>query len=224
MVAKVRDLLSLPQSRRLCGAKKKWFAFSKLNIDSKDIISRLAAQPQPQMTDLSLFQTKIYELRGVKVMLDFDLALLYEVETRSLKQSVRRNEYRFPDDFMFQLTKPEWQELITNCDKLPESIKFSPQTPFAFREQGVAMLSTVLKSKKAVETNIAIMRAFVEVRKAISLQSNLSEQIMALKNNLEQRLGEHDVQLMEIYAVMEQFIDEKTEQKNWENRKKLGYK
>jgi hypothetical protein len=195
-----------------------------LNIDSKDIISRLAAQPQPQMTDLSLFQTKIYELRGVKVMLDFDLALLYEVETRSLKQSVRRNEYRFPDDFMFQLTKPEWQELITNCDKLPESIKFSPQTPFAFREQGVAMLSTVLKSKKAVETNIAIMRAFVEVRKAISLQSNLSEQIMALKNNLEQRLGEHDVQLMEIYAVMEQFIDEKTEQKNWENRKKLGYK
>ena len=68
------------------------------------------------------------------------------------------------------------------------------------------------------------MRAFVEIRKVISLQSHLSEQIMALKNDLEQRLGEHDVQLMEIYAVMEQFIDEKTEQKNWENRKKLGYK
>jgi hypothetical protein len=86
------------------------------------------------------------------------------------------------------------------------------------------MLSTVLKSKKAVETNIAIMRAFVEIRKTISLQSQLSEQIMALKNDLEQRLGEHDVQLMEIYTVMEQFLDEKTEQKNWENRKKLGYK
>jgi hypothetical protein len=111
--------------------------------------------------DLSVFQTKIYEFRGVKVMLDFDLALLYELETRSLKQSVRRNNYRFPDDFMFQLKKMEWQELITNCDKLPESIKFSPQTPFAFSEQGVAMLSSVLKSKKAVETNIAIMRAFV---------------------------------------------------------------
>lgn len=86
------------------------------------------------------------------------------------------------------------------------------------------MLSTVLKSKKAVETNIAIMRAFVEIRKAISLQSALSQQIMELKNDLEQRLGEHDVQLMEIYTVMEQFLDEKTEQKNWENRKKLGYK
>lgn len=79
------------------------------------------------------------------------------------------------------------------------------------------MLSTVLKSKKAVETNIAIMRAFVEIRKTISLQSHLSEQIMELKNDLEQRLGEHDVQLMEIYTVMDQFIEEKTEQKKWEN-------
>ena len=174
--------------------------------------------------DLSIFQSKIYELRGVKVMLDYDLALLYEVETRVLKQAVRRNEYRFPDDFMFQLNKVEWQELITNCDKLPESIKFSPQTPFAFSEQGVAMLSSVLKSRKAVETNIAIMRAFIAIRKTITLQSNLSQQIMELKNDLEQRLGEHDVQLMEIYTVMDQFLQEKTEQKNWENRKKLGYK
>ena len=174
--------------------------------------------------DLSVFQSKIYEFRGVKVMLDFDLALFYEVEIRSLKQSVRRNNYRFPDDFMFQLNKMEWQELITNCDKLPESIKFSPQTPFAFSEQGVAMLSSVLKSKKAVETNIAIMRAFIEIRKTISLQSALSQQIMELKNDLEQRLGEHDVQLMEIYTVMEQFLDDKTERKKWENRKKLGYK
>ena len=101
---------------------------------------------------------------------------------------------------------------------------FSPQTPFAFSEQGVAMLSSVLKSKKAVETNIAIMRAFIEIRKTISLQSALSQQIMELKNDLEQRLGEHDVQLMEIYTVMEQFLDDKTERKKWENRKKLGYK
>ncbi len=86
------------------------------------------------------------------------------------------------------------------------------------------MLSTVLKSKKAVETNIAIMRAFVEIRKTISLQSTISQQIMELKNDLEQRLGEHDVQLMEIYTAMEQFLDKKTEQKNWENRKRLGYK
>ena len=86
------------------------------------------------------------------------------------------------------------------------------------------MLSTVLKSKKTVETNIAIMRAFVEIRKTISFQSTISQQIMELKNDQEKRLGEHDVQLMEIYTVMEQFLDEKTEQKNWENRKRLGYK
>ncbi len=124
----------------------------------------------------------------------------------------------------FQLNKIEWQELITNCDNLPESIKFSPRTPFAFSEQGVAMLSTVLKSKKAVETNIAIMRAFIAIRKTIAINSNISQQIMELKNDLEQRLGEHDVQLMEIYTVMDQFIEEKTEQKDWENRKRLGYK
>lgn len=174
--------------------------------------------------DLSILQSKIHAIRGEKVMLDFDLAILYEVETRALKQAVRRNEYRFPDDFMFQLTKVEWQEVITNCDNLPESIKFSPQPPFAFSEQGVAMLSSILKSRKAVETNIAIMRAFVEIRKTITLQSTISQQIMELKNDLEQRLGEHDVQLMEIYTVMEQFLDEKKERQQWDNRKKLGYK
>jgi hypothetical protein len=85
------------------------------------------------------------------------------------------------------------------------------------------MLSSILKSKKAVETNIAIMRTFVEIRKAISLQSELSIQIRELKNNLEERLGEHDIQLMEIYAVMEQFSKESAQKKEFNNRKKLGY-
>ena len=99
---------------------------------------------------IQLIQSRIYTIRGQKVMLDFDLAELYETETRTLKQAVRRNKERFPDDFMFQLTKSEWKELITICDKLPENIQFSPTTPFAFTEQGVAMLSGVIKSKKAV--------------------------------------------------------------------------
>ena len=86
------------------------------------------------------------------------------------------------------------------------------------------MISSILKSRKAVETNIAIMRAFIEIRKAISLQSTISRQIMELKNDLEQRLGEHDTQLMEVYTIMEQILDEKKERKEWENRKKLGYK
>lgn len=97
---------------------------------------------------LQVIQNKIYQVRGERVMLDFDLADMYGVETRTLKQAVRRNMDRFPEDFMFQLSKPEWQQLITNCDNLPENIKFSPATPFAFTEQGVAMLSSVLNSKK----------------------------------------------------------------------------
>jgi len=93
---------------------------------------------------LEKIQTKIYEIRGQNVMLDFDLAELYEDETRALKQVVKRNIDRFPDDCMFELTKVEWQELITFCDNLPTGIKFSPAKPFAFTEQGVSMLSSAI--------------------------------------------------------------------------------
>jgi hypothetical protein len=84
---------------------------------------------------LQKIQTKIYEVRGQKVMMDFDLAEMYDVENRALKQAVKRNIDRFPKDFMFSLTKSEWQQLITNCDNLPETVKFSPATPFAFTEK-----------------------------------------------------------------------------------------
>ncbi len=174
--------------------------------------------------ELSILQSKIYELRGRKIIMDYDLAFLYEVETKVLNQAVKRNSIRFPEDFMFQITLEEfesnWSQIVTS------SIKHRGKSylPYAFTEQGVAMLSSVLRSEKAALINIAIMRAFVEIRKTISLQSHLSQQIMELKNDLEQRLGEHDVQLMEIYTVMDQFIEEKTEQKDWENRKRLGYK
>src|ERR1700753_3496553 len=93
---------------------------------------------------------KIYVIRNQKVMLDYDLAALYEVETRALKQAVKRNKIRFLDDFMVQLTKTEWQELITICDNLPKGIKFSPATPFAFTEAGVAMISSILNSDRAI--------------------------------------------------------------------------
>ncbi len=93
--------------------------------------------------------SKIFYLRGKRVMLDFHLGALYEVETRALKQQVKRNIERFPDDFMFELTQSEWTELITNCDNL-NSAKFSHSLPYAFTEQGVSMLSSVLRSKKAI--------------------------------------------------------------------------
>jgi hypothetical protein len=96
--------------------------------------------------ELQLIQNKIYVLRGIRVMLDFDLALLYRVENRRLKEQVKRNIERFPSDFMFQLTKLEWQEVVAICDNLPENIKYSPVTPLAFTQEGVAMLSGVLRS------------------------------------------------------------------------------
>ena len=174
--------------------------------------------------DLSILQSKIHTIRGAKVMLDFDLATLYEVETKVLNQAVKRNSIRFPEDFMFQITLEEyesnWSQIVTSTRKH----RGKSYLPYAFTEQGVAMLSSVLRSEKAALVNIAIMRAFVEIRKIITLQSAISQQIMELKNDLEQRLGEHDVQLMEIYTVMEQFLDEKKEREQWDNRKKLGYK
>ena len=104
-----------------------------------------------------LIQSKIFEIGGHKVMFDFDLSALYHVETRTLKQAVRRNIQRFPMDFLVELSKDQWKELITVCDKLPDTVKHNPVPPFAFTEQGIAMLSTVLKSEKAIQVNIAMI-------------------------------------------------------------------
>lgn len=111
---------------------------------------------------VTLIQHKIHEIRGHKVMLDFDLAELYEVETKNLNKAVKRNFNRFPEDFMFQLTKDKMDNLRFQFGT--SSWGGSRYLPYAFTEQGVAMLSSVLKSDKAVEVNIAIMRAFVFVR------------------------------------------------------------
>ncbi|MDO9153546.1 MAG: ORF6N domain-containing protein, partial [Paludibacter sp.] len=123
--------------------------------------------------DLQVIQSKIYEIRGCKVMLDVDLAQLYFTETRLLKRAVRRNMDRFPDDFMFQLTQIEVNNLIpigVSQIGTPQ-YNFSAFMPFAFTEQGVAMLSSVLRNEIAVKVNISIMRAFVAVRQYI-LTSN----------------------------------------------------
>jgi hypothetical protein len=141
------------------------------------------------------------------------------VETRALKQAVKRNPDRFPNDFMFELNKIEWQQVITNCDNLATTIKFSPALPLAFTEQGVAMLSSVLKSKKALQVNIGIMRVFVEVRKAMLLHNDILQQLKELSS----RVGEHDVQLSNIYDAIENLLDQKTEQKSWEDREPIGF-
>jgi hypothetical protein len=144
----------------------------------------------------------IYLIRGEKVILDFDLALLYGVENRVLKQAVRRNLKRFPADFHFQLTKSEWKELITNCDNL-KKYKFSPATPYAFTEQGVAMLSGVLRSSKAIKVNIEIMRAFVSLRRLIDTNKDLA---LKLKE-LEQKISEHDEQIASVFQAIRELMN-----------------
>jgi hypothetical protein len=162
--------------------------------------------------ELQLIQSKIYELRGLKVMLDFDLSALYVVENRILKQTVKRNVERFPSDFMFQLTKAEWLELIAICDNLPENAKFSPATPFAFTQEGVAMLSGILRSPLAIQVNINIMRAFVVIRNYALATNNTEKELIAIKKQIKaltedmESLGkdheEYDKQFDDIYIAL----------------------
>jgi ORF6N domain len=178
-------------------------------------------------------QNKIYEIRGLRVMLDKDLASIYEVETKVLNQAVKRNIRRFPIDFMFQLTKDEFEALRFQIETLENDFLRSQIVtlkngrgqhpkfmPYAFTEQGVAMLSEVLNSDKAIDMNIAIMRAFVAVRNVLLKQNDLKEQMREIK----ECLGEHDVQLNQIYDAMENLLDEKTAQRKWEERERIGFK
>lgn len=146
------------------------------------------------MNDMITIQSKIYEIRGQRVMLDFDLAALYDVETRSLNQAVKRNKERFPDDFMFQLTIEEWQLMssqfvMTSTKKRPKS-----SLPYAFTEHGTLMLASVLKSNIAICVSIMITRAFVAMRKFASLP--LPKRI----DRLEQQMSDIKEQLNEILA------------------------
>ena len=125
-------------------------------------------------------------IRGQKVMLDADLAVLYEVPTKALNQAVKRNERRFPPDFMFRLTKKEKGELVTNCDRF-ERLKHSSALPRAFTEQGVSMLSSVLKSDRAIDVNVEIMRAFVRLRQLMATHTDLARKLTALEQKYDKQ-------------------------------------
>lgn len=170
---------------------------------------------------------KIYLIRGQKVMLDRDLAALYGVETRVFNQAVKRNIERFPEDFMFQLSAVERNMISqfvtsstqTNDIHIDKKRKHSA-LPYAFTEQGVAMLSGIINSPKAIEMNIAIMRAFVEMRRMALTNKLIAEKLL----KIEDKLGSHDVQLKEIYTAIENLLDEKMEQKSWQDRERIGFK
>lgn len=183
------------------------------------------------MKVLKSIQNRIYEIRGERVILDKDLAELYEIETKRLKEAVKRNSKRFPTDFMFQLTKEEFEKIRFDFANAGNEHSLRTQNassnrggtrylPYAFTEQGVAMLSGVLNSEKAIVMNIAIMRAFVDIRKLLLSEISLKDQLKQIK----ERLGEHDAQLNQIYDAMENLLDEKIAQKNWENRERIGFR
>jgi len=167
--------------------------------------------------ELLKIENKIYEVRGQKIMLDFDLAMMYETETRILKQAVKRNITRFPKDFMFQLSKNEWQELITNCDNLPKKVKFSPVTPFAFTEQGVAMLSSVLNSDKAIKVNIAIIRAFVFIRQYALTHKDLTDKLKTLETK-------YNKQFKDVYEAINYLLKKDKQETKQKERKQIGFK
>lgn len=147
---------------------------------------------------IEVIANKILELRGKKVMLDRDLASLYGVETRVLNQAVKRNINRFPDDFMFSLTKEE----ILRISQFVISLKFSKNV-YAFTEQGVAMLSSVLNSNRAVMVNIQIMRAFVKLKELLLTHNDLADKLEAL----EKKYTDHDEKIKVIFEAIRQLLE-----------------
>ncbi len=187
-----------------------------------------------EMMELQVIQSKIYEIRGQKVMLDFDLAEIYQVETRVLNQSVKRNIQRFPEDFMFQLTSQEWTDMssqfvMTSRLKRPKTAR-----PLAFTEHGVVMLSSVLKSEIAVQTSVLIVRAFVAIRQLMSNSpvdrvGQVENQMKELKEYIEDVFADYndinDDTRMQL-ELINQTLAELQTQKKLENkpRNTIGFK
>ena len=164
--------------------------------------------------ELTLIQTRIHEVRGQKVMLDFDLAELYQVPTKNLNRAVKRNAKRFPNDFMFQLTKDEWESMrlqIVTASEQPK--RNTANTPYAFTEQGLAMLSGILNSDVAINVNINIMRAFVMMRQYALNYQDLAVKISALEQN-------YNKQFADVYEALDYLTNEKAID---DNRPSIGF-
>ena len=165
--------------------------------------------------EIEKIKNSILEIRGVKVMLDMDLAKIYEVETRVLKQAVRRNIERFPKDFMFELTENEMENLRSQI--VISSWGGHRYKAFAFTEQGIAMLSSVLKSEKAIQMNIAIIRAFVLMRQFALTYKELSDQLKELEKR-------HNQKFNDIEEVLKYLIKKEKQSSKQADRKQIGFK
>jgi hypothetical protein len=165
--------------------------------------------------ELQTIQTKIYEIRGYKVMLDFDLADLYETETKRLKEAVRRNIERFPNDFMFELAQEEFENLRTQIATSKSG--GNRYLPFAFTEQGVAMLASVLNSPKAIEVNIQIVRAFVLIRQYAISHKDLMEKMKEIEDKSNKKFKD-------VYEAINYLLKKDKEEVEHKNRNKIGFK
>ena len=179
-----------------------------------------------RLMKLTIIQQKIFEIRGQNVMLDFHIAEVYGVETKRLKEAVRRNKKRFPKDFMFELTKKEYDSLRSQFATLKNLGRgqHSKYMPFAFTEHGVTMLASVLNSERAIKMSIAVVRAFISLKQLALQHKDLAERLEELRKELHERIGEHDTQLAAIYDAIENLLDDKAEKKNWTERERIGYR
>lgn len=168
----------------------------------------------------SLIYQKIHTIRGLSVMMDYDLAELYETETRVLKQAVNRNIERFPGDFMFQLTKDEHQTLrsqVVILNKPAGRGQHSKYLPYAFTEHGVAMLSSVLKNERAIQANIFIIRTFVLSRQFALSYSELTKEIKSLEKK-------YDQSFQEVFKALEYLLKQKSNEEDFTARTRIGFK
>ena len=185
------------------------------------------------MDNLQLIQSKIYEIRGRKVMLDRDLAELYQVTTGNLNKAVKRNLKRFPPDFMFQLTAEEWEALRFQIGILKNGRgEHTKYLPYAFTEQGLAMLSGILNSDIAINVNISIMRAFVAIRQMIaSPKTNkideLEKRMDAIENYIEEVFSDYndinDDTRMQLELINQTLAELQTKDRGFKERKRIGY-
>jgi hypothetical protein len=163
-----------------------------------------------------IIQSKIYEARDQKVMLDFDLAMLYEVETRLLNQAVKRNIDLFPVDFMFRLYKKEWEFMSSQIVMTPTGKRPKSVLPLVFTEHGVIMLANILKSKKARQTSIALVRAFITLKRFILNYDYLSEKLTELESK-------YNKQFNDVYEVINFLLTKDKEERAQKERKRIGF-
>ncbi|MFZ3089763.1 MAG: ORF6N domain-containing protein [Nitrospirota bacterium] len=179
------------------------------SLKQKELENKMEA-----IVPIEVIEKKIYLIRGHKVMLSMQLAELYGVETRVLNQAVKRNIHRFPEDFMFQINESEAEQLVSQ-NVIPHKKYFGGSLPYAFTEQGVAMLSSILNSEQAIKINIAIMRAFVKLREMLSTSKELAYKFAELERKIER----HDEEIKAIFDAIRQLMAPPPETK----KKKIGF-